>query len=435
MKRISKILKHAAILLIAFSLLYFSNRKKTSLFKHDEILSEKSVFDSSSQQSQSAAKNLNRSERSFHKNEFQTAWDEIPKKKLSKSERIALQHELLQKWAEVDLEGALRAALAETWDDATSYFGRFDIESFEAAFKDRPDEAWKLIQSNKLGILESSMIRYSFVELMLKNNPELAFQYASEMDGMNFVKLAGNFEGSDKMSHADMIKKFGQIAENIDLDEIEKKEITVLLANSIQMSHMSKDDILKSIHESIGTLQKSYIYALGDVLSNEKNNDLIDFTLVPENNRADLARYILTNGQNATKSEESLDYLVENQKWEALKNVNVKPAIASIAKKKDATELAEWSLHLPPREETWILFHESVRPYIINHFNDNSLQWAKELPSGDWRDRALAELSQVSLYDFHDEEKSRAALNEISNPTFKAVAEKWRDDWSARQKK
>ena len=74
-----------------------------------------------------------------------------------------------------------------------------------------------------------------------------------------------------------------------------------------------------------------------------------------------------------------------------------------------------------------------MEPFInleINRAGD----WIETLPKGWQRDRALAELSQRSLWAKKNTELSDWALSEISDPKLKADATKWRGDW-ARQTK
>ena len=88
--------------------------------------------------------------RPVSRKEFRAAWAAFSRGRERRAERLPKQKKLLAAWAEIDLEGALDAAMAESWDNDGS--GRQDHEllnAFDKVFAARPLDAWALIQSGK----------------------------------------------------------------------------------------------------------------------------------------------------------------------------------------------------------------------------------------------------------------------------------------------
>lgn len=82
------------------------------------------------------------------------------------------------------------------------------------------------------------------------------------------------------------------------------------------------------------------------------------------------------------------------------------------------------------RREGWrVVFNRPER-------SENQLRhleaWAEVDPEGSLN-AAVAEYSQINLYQFKDAEKSAAALSQISDPVFRTKAEGWRRDWEGRK--
>ncbi len=96
--------------------------------------------------------------------------------------------------------------------------------------------------------------------------------------------------------------------------------------------------------------------------------------------------------------------------------------------------LANWAQSLPPRRETAELFHRGVEPYIRKD-PDAAWQWIDGLDNSFWRDRALAEYSQVNLHVFNDPEKSTAAIEQISDAVYREMVKGWRADWERQHAK
>ena len=78
------------------------------------------------------------------------------------------------------------------------------------------------------------------------------------------------------------------------------------------------------------------------------------------------------------------------------------------------------------------MFHRGVETYIRKS-PEQAWQWVEELPSGYWKDRALAEFSQQSLHHHKNPEWSRNAIDQIADPSYRQIVEGWRSDWESKK--
>lgn len=120
---------------------------------------------------------LSKSLRRFSSNEYQEAWENLPRQRLSKTQRVEAQTHLLRVWAEKDLNSALAAALEEPWhagryattDDSGSLLKR----ALGELFVSRPDDFVELINDRSLGVLESVVLGQAFVESLGRHHPDV----------------------------------------------------------------------------------------------------------------------------------------------------------------------------------------------------------------------------------------------------------------------
>lgn len=108
--------------------------------------------------------------------DFHRAWDAVPTTGHTLEERISLQSGLLERWAEVDLEAALDAAMAEAWDNDLGWvqWSSFEhplVNSFDKVFADRPLDAWERITSGKYGVGTQLLRRGWLSAVSAKNGP------------------------------------------------------------------------------------------------------------------------------------------------------------------------------------------------------------------------------------------------------------------------
>lgn len=202
----------------------------------------------------------------------------------------------------------------------------------------------------------------------------------------------------------------------------------------------SQEELLERLRASSGAMAGLYTRLLasnyagsGKAATSEQVSARIDS--LPEDQRGPFARALLTaDSGNAELLQTALEHLVDHEQWQLLTPAETSRAMVAMREKADPVVLAEWAVSLPPRQETSEMFHRGVEPFIRKS-PEEAWGWIQEMDEGYWRDRALAEYSQINLHVFNDPEKSAAALEQIRDPEFLKVAQGWRKGWEVRQGK
>lgn len=359
------------------------------------------------------------------------AWDELAKRRMSRSDRVALQVAILQRWGERDLEAAMAAALAESWDDAGDGERIEDLleQGFKQVILDRPDDVWKMIQAKKFGILESALVRRAWASVLCAGNPDLFFTYLPEMKG---AVLRGALEAA-----ASAMKNQEQAARL--WEQLSKKddwmgggaEIPDGLLTRLQYM-IPSERFLSAMHdgrEPMASLS-ARVFAQHMALYGGETGFAEQVAKVPENVAGTYAleSMKLTHGSRAALMEQ-FEFLVGGNHWPELADPAAAAKVKDMARLMPSQELAEWVESLPARAETTEMFHRGVEPYIRED-PAAAWEWISGMEDGLWRDRAFAEYSQQSLHQWKDLAKSREALDQIADPEFRAVAEQWRANWA-----
>lgn len=429
MKPVAKIAAHLAVGLTAFFLVHSVSKQESAI---------KPGSSARSQPGQAAmpeaARKSNVRPPKMRSAEFQAAWDAIPAKKWGKNERLEYQIRLLKEWAETDLEGALKAAFSETWNSGGS---RVQGESFAfhrafaEVFVDRSEEVWKLIQQRKAGVLESSILLEAWSATLLSKDKELYLTYLRDMDGSDFSKALS--VAADGAQDKQLLTKI--------LDVMSAKASSGLAVNGLDRSFFqaavrvfSKDELKEKLLDSTGGMADFYssLVAMNfAAASREASSEQVtaEIDSLPEDKRGPFAKALLTSYTgNADLLQTALDHLVDHEQWQLLDKGETSRAVQTMRQNADPVSLAEWAVSLPPREETTEMFHRGVEPYIRKS-PEEAWNWIQEMADGYWRDRALAEYSQINLHVFNDPDKSAAAIGQIRDPAYRETVKGWRAGW------
>lgn len=364
---------------------------------------------------------------------YREAWRALALEKLSPAERYSAQVELLKLWAEVDLEGAIRAILAEPWDEFTPYRGHtielLLAEGLQQAISDRPQEVWGWIQNKKFGILGSSLVRDAWCAAIGKENPELFVTYIPELHGRaltNAIEAMTGNEG-DAVQSARLWNSLGRsgVADQLD------KESATALAGHFGLG-MRSPELKKMLEASTGAMRELAARSLAIALVWPDSQ--ADLTTELENAPADLqgamaAEFLSRSFGREDVTRLALQTLIEREDWEWLDADVAGSSVRQLADTVPAPDLAEWVYSLPQRSETVEMFHRGVEPFIQQE-REAAWEWMSSLEAGMWRDRAFAEYSQQALHRWGDAEASRVALDQIEDAEFRATAEGWRQDWA-----
>lgn len=359
------------------------------------------------------------------------AWDELAKRRMNRSDRVALQVAILQRWGERDLEAAMAAALAEPWDDAGDGERIEDLleQGFKQVILDRPDDVWKMIQAKKFGILESALVRRAWASVLCAGNPDLFFTYLPEMKG---AVLRGSLEaaGSAIKNQEQAVRLWEQLSKKDDWmggsaeipEELMVRLQFVMPRETLNSAMRDGREPMASLSARMLAMQVSFDGRRADFATRIEE--------VPEGLAVKYAleSMRLTHG-NRGELMEHLEFLVGGNHWPELADPVAAAKVKEMANLMPSQELAEWVESLPARAETTEMFHRGVEPFIRED-PAAAWEWISGMEDGLWRDRAFAEYSQQSLHQWKDLAKSREALDQIADPEFRAVAEQWRANWA-----
>ena len=105
--------------------------------------------------------------------EYARAWKALRSGIYTTRERVRLQRDLLERWAEVDLAAAIEAALGEAWDrDGGSEFDPSGplLDVFSEALAKNPQEGWDMIRGRQFGV-GTGMLRRVWMEAVGMSDP------------------------------------------------------------------------------------------------------------------------------------------------------------------------------------------------------------------------------------------------------------------------
>ncbi|HVJ46269.1 MAG TPA: hypothetical protein VM511_07785 [Luteolibacter sp.] len=364
----------------------------------------------------------------FSSRDFKSAWDAIAFRNVSMRERTQLQEEVLRQWAEVDLEAAVKALLAGNWDPEAGYAGVDNVmASFDQVFRDRPLEAWDLINSGKLG-LGSILVKDRWAKAVAAEHPMLVMSHFNDLPSR---------------SRGDTLKAItAAVVKNPEL----RDEFLTRFCEQPQNSQFST-----WMSETIRTLGPSGTPAeLGEKLSNAKTDQertryvhefgvslkgsdfgtmLAEWRKLPPEIQGRATNSMLFHADPTADVPKLVGLMVEIGEWKSINDQIMKVSEYGYKTGK-AAELAQWTASLPDVPQANRVFVQAVEPYIVNN-PVAAKSWIESLPANDWRrDKALAEYSRHVLWRMSDRDLSTWAINSISDPQMKKQVVSVRAAWA-----
>jgi len=364
--------------------------------------------------------------------DFRDAWDVIALRKgLTTRERAAMQRKILEQWAMVDLQSAMEAALAGNWDGDDGGVNSL-IPAFREAFVKNPMEAWRIIQSDSLG-LGSSLFRWQWVTAVSSENPMLVLSCFDDFsDNLKKAALWPLLERrSTDPAVTEAILRM--------LRERPADALTKTLAAEFykQVTPAGTPEELAGKINTAATEQEKII-ALQAFTASLKGVDpgLIKNLIgnLPPESRGDIVRQLLAASGNE-KPTALLDLAIASGNWELLRDpmvAGVEGKVAEYARRRDPISIVEWGLTLPDRPETQEVYRRAITGYI-DRYPVEARDWIMSIPEGDWRrERALMEYSQNALWYKKNQEGAAWAIERITDPKIKGTAMSWRTEWAQR---
>jgi hypothetical protein len=380
------------------------------------------------------AEGRERSARPISREEFRAAWAAFSRSSKRRAERLPEQKKLLAAWAEIDLEGALDAAMAEAWDD--DQMGRQDheiLDAFDKVFAARPLDAWALIQSGKYG-LGAALIRFHWASILANS------------DGSLLVSMLGEFQpGFQKEAIESAVRCNNQ----------EPEEMRKILARIASFPPGAQRDewlieaakglpdggdtpALRERWQQLAEGPDRLVARMAWAASLRRaDRDLLlaEWEKVPATDRQDAAASLLTQLEwRAGSLTTVLDLALEAGQWETLSRTGPE-LLRNEALFSDAAALATWAVNLPDRPESPALFREAV-DHFLGQDLPRARTWIENLPSGGWQqEQALAVFSRQALHRQGDTGAADWAFEQIQDPALREEAAAWRKDWEKSQGK
>jgi hypothetical protein len=371
---------------------------------------------------------------SLRSEDYRRAWAAVASKELSLLDRRSLQAGLLERWAEVDLESALQAAMAEAWDNDYSpnmselgTAGHPLVSAFAKAFAERPLDAWELINSGKFGV-GAHILRERWVTSVAAKDGVLLVSMLAEVPA-SMREFAINRAMEEAKTRPEVLQTI--LAKLLALPPGEESESWLKMA----ASNLPDGGDPVALREQWLNSQEgpSTTLALMSWGASLRRADaatlLMEWKGIPEARRGEAAKAMLSPMNYESKAlTTAIDLAMQAGEWDFLA-AKAPEQLRQNAHHTDPVALAEWAMNLPERPETVELFHRAVDRYIGDDL-PRAKGWLEEMEPGDWqRERGLAEYSQQALRRHQDPEASRWALDQITDPALKQAAEGWRQDW------
>ncbi len=356
--------------------------------------------------------------------DFQGAWNGLATRKLSRSARIPIQRKLLEAWAQVDLRGALDAAMKEAWGGGDHFVG---TSAFSQVFADRPLDAWALIQSGRYGVGAQSL-REQWVTAVLAKNRLLVASMLAEFPGRMpkrvIPELLWGIQ-SDPERDAIVAKIVEQAGDDHDdwLQDTFKK----LPGGGDPAALRDRWSALPA-----GSARKVAIMQWSAGLRDLSEDNLAaELAQVPPEMKGEATKAVLSQiDETSPGLLPAMKFAIASDQWGAVAK-SVTSQLANFSEHSDTApqKLAEWGTNLPERPDTVEIYHKAIGRYIREDL-PRAKQWLTTMPEGSWqRENGLAEFSQQALWRKNDPAASQWALDTISDPEVKAEATRWRQDW------
>ncbi|HEY1121648.1 MAG TPA: hypothetical protein VGE67_08615, partial [Haloferula sp.] len=187
---------------------------------------------------------------SWHGGEYARAWKALPHAKLSTPDRIRIQRDLLEKWAETDIVGAIDAALAEAWDnDDGEYYSASGelLSALSKAFAKDPGRVWDMIRDRQFGVA-TGMLRHEWIRAVGQTDPiflaskmgEFSWRDADDVSNALFMDVDPGSESAkalyaaiaklppDKVSAEMLLDAAKRTGVEIDLEGIQQEVLSLV---------------------------------------------------------------------------------------------------------------------------------------------------------------------------------------------------------------
>ena len=363
--------------------------------------------------------------------DFRAAWRLLALRTDPIATRLENQRKLLTEWAQVDLAGAMDAAMAEAWDDDVN--GREEhplVGALQKGFRADPLGAWKLIQSGRYGA-GAMLLRKEWINSVAYSDPVLVVSMLNEMSvGLRREAISSAMIGAkgdrDKMS--EMIAKLATFPPGAETEEL-------IRFASVSIPDGGDPALLLGKWSGLaaGPQRTAALLAWGASLRNADRETLdAQWQGISEAERGDAARALIAQLRpDSPALLPVLDTAMAAGEWDSISRLG--PGLL-LRYKGEPRELAEWTMQLPERDEVMLLFKQATSQYLTHDFA-GAKNWVEAMEQGGRRDQALFQYVKAALEQQRSPAESEWATGQITDPDMKASAEKWQVMWEEHMRK
>ncbi|WP_035601723.1 hypothetical protein [Haloferula sp. BvORR071] len=381
----------------------------------------------------------------WRSNEFASAWKAMPTAQLASKDRVLAQRELLALWAKVDLEAAIRAALAESLAADGQWFKEVYVnedmgpllDALGPALVENPEASWDLIQRGNFGIEAGLLRRLWIVEVAAKNAGLVADKLgefsARDRDqailscGVSLMNQNSNLNyGSflqmlkalppDQVS-AEQLFQYGTFQGYRPTDDVPVKQ--ALLRTDLNDTRMLRYWAM---------LLARPLYAR----SPEQVADVIEG--LPEVARVQTLLSTMAGSKpGSSRATGIIDLMIQHGDWASLADPNVTSKLKGGATSEEVANTAFWATSLPVRQETEALFDCGVESYLKD-YPDVAVEWIASISQETWRERAYARYIDAALDQHGKADVARQALGKMQDGPLKEEAARRLVAWEANAK-
>ncbi|MCW1912071.1 hypothetical protein OJ996_00700 [Luteolibacter sp. GHJ8] len=349
--------------------------------------------------------------------EYQRAWNDLARQKMSEGRRRDLQWRLLEAWAMIDLEAALKAEMAEAPWAARG--------AFDKAFMAQPLASWKTLSKLGLGSMRNTV---RWTQMVALKDPDAMISVIDEMPP-SLQSYAADFLFSEVETdpQADALRK--KLLRPGSITNQERDLALAWRAAPLRPQDSIRMEAWLDLPAGSERLNAMTGWANGSQYADLATLET-DWAKVPAADREQAARLLLS--QLSLGSEHvtfAIDRAIETGQWDMLRKLGGAPAHSQNLMEVEPETLATWAMQLPQRDELRAYFTDAVTPKLMAD-PAAGREWLESMPADSWqRDEGYAAIARASLARNRNQEEALRAIGSISNPAIRQRAREELRDW------
>ncbi len=138
-------------------------------------------------------------------------------------------------------------------------------------------------------------------------------------------------------------------------------------------------------------------------------------------------------GTNVSAYLAALDEVINTSEWATLQKPLAVKLHDMSTQPQQYPAMLEWASKLPERDDTMDIYRVAVRKFVT-HQPDQARQWIAGLPNGWKQQNSLAAYVQSALFGRGDVDGAKWALQQISDPRFRAEGDGFLKHYEERAK-